>query len=86
MIAVGTLSEIDGPTEITLAQRGEVAVEMKRLFVGQLYGIAGKLLVETCLGEVLLEADATAPVLTVEVFANDTSEPDNILIVHSSYP
>lgn len=83
IIALGTLCEIDGRTRITLAKGDAATGELRKVYAGSLHGLEGKLVVETCEGEVLLSCEAEGPVVAIEVFSNHSSEPDEILIVYS---
>lgn len=83
MITIGTLSELDGPTRITLVKGRAVIGELRKLFVGNLHGLTGKLVVQTCEGTALLSGEIENPHAKIEVFANDLSEPDEILIAYS---
>ncbi|WP_162939645.1 hypothetical protein [Neorhizobium sp. NCHU2750] len=83
MIAVGTLSEFDGPTRITLV-RGRAAIgELRELFDGNLQELKGKLVVQTCEGAVILSGQFDYPQARIQVFSNDQSEPDDIVIIYS---
>jgi hypothetical protein len=83
MIAVGTLGELDGPTRITLVKGHADTGELRKSFVGSLHALKGNLVVQTCEGAVLLSGETAGPSATIEVFSNDQSEPDEILIVYS---
>ncbi len=83
MIAVGTLNEFDGPPRITLAKGRAVTGELRKLFVANRHELTGKLLVQTCEGTVLLSGEVDNPHAKIEVFSNDQSEPDEILIIYS---
>lgn len=83
VIGLGTLCEIDGPTRITLAKGPVDAGGLSKSFSGSLQGINGRLVVETSEGDVLLSGDVASTIVTIEVFSNDPSEPDEILIVYS---
>lgn len=83
MIAVGTLNEFDGPTRITLAKGRAVTGKLRKLFVANLHQLTGKLVVRTCEGTVLLSGEVDNTHAKIEVFSNDQSAPDEILIVYS---
>ncbi|MDP9835630.1 hypothetical protein J2T09_000371 [Neorhizobium huautlense] len=83
VIGLGTLCEIDGPTRITLAKGHVDAGGLSKSFSGSLQGLNGRLVVGTCEGDVLLSGDAASAIVTIEVFSNDPSEPNEILIVYS---
>jgi hypothetical protein len=83
MIAVGTRNEIDGPTRITLIRRRADIGKLQLLFSGNVHELTGTLLVETCEGALLLSGEVDRPQATVEVFASDQTEPDEIMIVYS---
>lgn len=83
MIAVGTLSELDGPTRITLVQGRAATGNLREMFDGNLQGLTGKLVVQTCEGAMILSGEVDCPQARIQVFANDQSEPDDIVIVYS---
>ena len=82
-IVIGTLNELDGPTRITLAKGQADIGGLRKLFVGKLHDLTGKLVIQTCEGALLLSGDVDNPCASIEVFSNDHSEPDKILIVYS---
>lgn len=81
-IAIGTLSEHDGETSISLSDEAPPAGEggHARLDV-VLKTPSRSLSVCSVLDEVLLEMNVPSDETRVQVWANDDAEPDNIVIV-----
>ena len=80
-VAVGALSEADGPTRIVLGDvTGPPLDEALSLrWTGEIE-TGGTVAVTTVLGDVVLRADSPSR-LTLEVWTNDVSEPDLIYVV-----
>ena len=80
-VAVGTLSEADGVTSITLADDLQVIDEPSALaFDGVLHTPAFELSVCNVRNEKLLTLQLPTPRSKVRIFVNDKSEPDRIMV------
>lgn len=82
-IAIGTLSEHDGPTHITLTDESQGSISGELVFDGVIKTPTGKLAVCTVLDEKILEAVVSQEITRVQIWANDRAEPDIILILVS---
>lgn len=81
-VAIGTLSELDGETSISLSdEEADAGSGEAPVFDGVLNTPSGKLSVCSVLDEVLLECDVSSCRSRVRVWANHSSEPDEIRIV-----
>lgn len=80
-LAIGTLTEVDGDTEVNLGARGDVpgGPALSLRWEGDLE-TTGRLGVLTIHNDVLIER-ATPSVVRVEVWTNDPDEPDVIWVV-----
>src|SRR4051812_22105077 len=80
-IAVGTKSEHDGETSISLSDEATPSEGgSNQRFDGVLKTPSRRLSVCSVSGEVLLEMNVSSHVTHVQVLANDAAEPDNITI------
>ena len=82
-LAVGTLSEADGPTTLEVVDVGEfpgVAEGSWVAWEGSLVTSSGQLAVMDVLGQVLASRNVGADVI-VRLVVNDASEPDRISVV-----
>ncbi len=81
-VAVGTLCEQDGPTRITLTDETDVACVsgFRRVFAGVIETPERSVSVCDTLVEPHLTLDVDADRTLVEVWANDDSEPDRIVV------
>jgi hypothetical protein len=81
-VAVGTLSEHDGETSISLSDEGTAfGFVASQKFDGVLKTPSKILSVCSVLDEVLLEMSVVSDETRVQVWANDAAEPDRIAIV-----
>ncbi|WP_153018979.1 hypothetical protein [Lysobacter capsici] len=83
-IAVGTLAEFDGATTVTLASAMQDVAHLTNVFNGVLDTPSRQLSICNVKIEVLLFLAGLTERTNVQVFANDLSEPDQILVVASS--
>lgn len=82
-VAVGTLSEADGPTRIVLGDVVTAEDEPLGLrWTGEIE-TRGTVAVTTVLGDVVLRAESPSRI-RLEVWTNDVSEPDLIYVVPRS--
>lgn len=79
-IAVGCCSEFDGKTEIILGGIEEVAGNENPVFVGELKTPTYEVVVRSVLGYLILEKLVSRPVSYITIWANDSSEPNQIII------
>ena len=81
-IAVGTLSEHDGETLISLSDEASPGkVDLSLVFDGVLETPARKLSLCSVLDEALITLDVPAETTCVQVWANDDKEPNEIAVV-----
>lgn len=83
-IAVGTLAEFDGETTITLANVAQDFVGLENVFRGVLNTPSKQLSICNVKNEILLFLSDLTERTNVQVFVNDLSEPDQILVMASS--
>lgn len=83
-IAVGTLAEFDGETTITLANVAQDFVGLENVFRGVLSTPSKQLSICNVKNEMLLFLSDLTERTNVQVFVNDLSEPDQILVMASS--
>jgi hypothetical protein len=81
-LAVGTLSESDGETTLRLSRRGVQLdrTSLKKVWIANLAVPSGVLTVSDVLGKNLLSLNVPSEV-SVQVWANDESEPDLLEII-----
>jgi hypothetical protein len=79
-LAIGTLSEFDGETEVTLARTDDVPNDptLSLAWEGDLE-TSGRLGVLTIYNEALIEVDADSTV-RIQIWTNDPTEPDRIWV------
>lgn len=80
-VSVGTLAEIDGETTITLADSTDGIRVGELYFEGVILTPGHEVSVCTSANEKLLTLPILATHARIRVFANDPSEPDEIVIV-----
>ena len=81
-VAVGTLSEFDGETRITLLDNiEEITCNKHVVFDGFLDTPSKKISICSILDEPLVECDVPNPRTGIIVWANDEFEPDDIKVV-----
>ncbi len=82
LIAVGTMSEADGPTLIRILPSGAHRPPSThlRVFEGSL-NLDGVLTASSVEGQIFLEVPISTPQLGIEVWVNDAVEPDEISIL-----
>lgn len=76
-VAVGTLSEHDGTTRISL-EAGEYEGSSTLVFDGVLETPGARVVVCSVLGEIYLEMDVMFPQAKAQIWANDDGEPNEI--------
>lgn len=79
-IAIGCRSEIDGETRFLLGRPEEVDPGKPPVFRGSLITPSQKVVLRTVLGNTLLEILSNGEMSNVQVWANDSIEPDEISI------
>lgn len=79
-VAVGTLSEFDGETAISLTDSLEEGEPDALVFDGVLKAPQCELSVCNVANEKLLTMKLSGPEAHVRIFANDPSEPDEIVV------
>ncbi len=83
-IAIGTLSEHDGVTHVSLSDSPDVAPNVSPTFDGVLETPGNRIAVCSVLDEVILENKVTTSRTRVRIWANDPMEPSEIHIVVTS--
>lgn len=84
-VAVGTLSELDGATTITLADNLKGISEPRALVFDGIVQTPGlELSICNVRNEKLLTLHLSTPRVKVKIFASDESEPDNIVVYAQS--
>lgn len=79
-IAIGCLAEDDGETEILLGLGSDMDPGERPVFEGRVATPSRKISVKTVLGGILLESAVPAAETRIRVWANDSAEPDRIMI------
>lgn len=79
-IAIGCRAEDDGETEIVIDDSDRANPSMELVFEGMLRADSLKLVVRTVLGAVLLQAPVPSGETRVSIRADDTNEPERIVI------
>jgi hypothetical protein len=79
-VAVGTLSELDGATRISLDYRADLSGDGAPCFDGVLETPGRKVAVCSVLDEVLLEISVGTARTHVRIWANDPAEPSELRI------
>lgn len=83
-VAIGTLCEVDGETLVEVSDEGtsrEVLSETERAFRGVIATPSRRVLVCTAALTPVAELPVSADAATVEVWTNDRSEPDRVVIL-----
>jgi len=79
-IAVGCMSDSNGPTEITLGSGQDVGSRDNPAFEGELETPSKVVAVRTVLHETILQAPVPRPRTKVRVWVNHPTEPDRVFI------
>jgi hypothetical protein len=79
-VAVGCLSEDDGETEFVLVPLSEVDRADKPVYEGMLRTPKRRVIIRTVIGEHLLELPVLQELTKIRIWANDTNEPDNVIV------
>lgn len=82
-ITVGTVAEMDGETLLVLSTQSEQPIG-DCAFSGVLETPSWKIAVTDVGNETLLQMDVFAPKVVIEIWVNDQSEPDKILMLVSN--
>ena len=86
-VAVGTLSEHDGETSITISdERPEAVLSLSIIFDGDLSTPDRNLAVCTVGDVAVISTAVPSPSTRVQIWANDRSEPDHIYIFTNHDP
>jgi hypothetical protein len=81
-VAIGTLSEFDGETRITLSHNiEEIECSKYKVFEGFLDTPSKKISICSILDEPLLECNVPGTPTKIFVWANDEFEPDDIQVI-----
>lgn len=80
-VAVGTLSEVDGNTTITLTDDQEHGKHGEMFFEGTLKIPSHELSICSTDNVQLLAMQLSKPEIKIKIIANDASEPDNIIVL-----
>lgn len=81
-VAVGTMSEADGETTIRIVDAAPPPDRSGQLaFEGKLEIPSSRLTVASVLGETYLERPVDGPVVPLQIWVNDTAEPDEVCVV-----
>lgn len=85
-VAVGTLLEQDGPTQIRLLSNSRQGTSLPPTLAweGFLETPNGKIAVQSILGQTYIEEKTKASSVFVRVYVNHVTEPDQITILFSS--
>jgi hypothetical protein len=79
-VAVSCLPDCDGPTTITVGAMSEVAVGKKLLFDGRLETPSHRIIVETVLGNTVLEQNVPTAMTRVRIWTNGYRDTDKVEI------
>ena len=79
-IAVGCRSDVDGDSEFILGETGYVSLGGEPAFQGRLKTPHRKVTLRTVTGQKILEAPVLQQEITVRVWTNDSSEPDQVVV------
>ena len=79
-LAVGTLADADGLTRIRVGP-GHQNPPDRLAFEGSLLLPENRLVVQDVLGQAFLEVDVPGPSVSVQVWTNHLTEPDDILVL-----
>jgi hypothetical protein len=80
-VAIGTLSEMDGPTTIVLTDESAPDASSKLLVFDDSIVIPGRILsVVTTLNDVVLSLPIHEEAVRVRIWVNDAKEPDRIVV------
>lgn len=80
-LAIGTLASPDGETTITLTNDLDNVETDELVFEGVLLTPNKELSICNVMNEKLLTLPVSASVINVKIFANDSSEPDQIVVL-----
>lgn len=80
-VAVGTLAEMDGETDVTLTDTADAVVPKNLVFDGTLETPAKEISVCSVDDEKLLTIPVGSEKIRVKIFTNDESEPDQIAVL-----
>jgi hypothetical protein len=79
-IAVGCRSDVDGDTEFTLGETGDVSPGSEPAFQGRLKTPNRRVTLRTVTGQTILETPLLQQETMVRVWTNDPSEPDQVVV------
>jgi len=79
-IAVGCLSEDDGPTDLTLAPLSEVERAEKPAYDGMLLTPTHRVVISSVVGQRLLELPVLEGLTRIKIWVNHPTEPDKVMI------
>ncbi len=79
-IAVGCMSDSNGPTEITLGSAQDLGSRDDPAFEGELETPSKVVAVRTVLHETILQATVPRPRTKVRIWVNHPTEPDRVFI------
>jgi hypothetical protein len=79
-VSIGTLSEMDGPTEVTLTDEDVPTDGLQQLYRGTMDTGLRRVAVQTVEGEQVVELPVPGASATITVYGSDEFEPDRIVI------
>jgi hypothetical protein len=79
-VAIGTLSEMDGPTRLTLTDEDVPVAGLQELYRGTLETGLHRVAVQTVEGDQVAEVPVSGSSAEVAVFGSDGFEPDRIVV------
>jgi hypothetical protein len=79
-IAVSCLPDSDGETEVTIGPALEVGQQGNPVFEGRLMTPSGRVIVETVLGERILEVDVARLDTRVRIWTNGLRDTDRVIV------
>lgn len=79
-IAVGCRSESDGETAFTLGFARDVNPSYAPFFEGKLATPNRKIVLRSVIGQTILEQQVSGWETTIQIWVNDTKEPDSVVV------
>src|SRR5262245_41414321 len=79
-VAVSCLPDADGPTRITMGPESQVVKKWAPVFDGNLTIPSGSVVVETVLGEIILQSHVPSSTIRVRIWTNGHRDTDEVTI------
>jgi len=79
-IAIGCMSDAEGPTKVTLGLNKEINEETVPAYVGNLHVPNKRISVSSVAGDIVLSLETEHPEVRVSIWVNDAREPDQVII------